>query len=480
MALIVSLGLAFAASGLGSAGKAVGPYAPVDDFAAHLDRRIPALMERYHIPGCSIALVTDGRLVWSAAYGYADLESGRKLTTDTPMRVQSISKSVTAWGVMKLAEQGRLRLDAPVSQYLKNWDFPPSDFSADEITVLQLLSHTAGLPLGDVFTIYAPGDEMPSLEEKLTREAVPEREPGSAFSYSNTGYNLLELLVEEVTGEDFSEYMAREVLAPLGMRRSSFVWSEALAPAVPVGYDLRGRPVPPYVYPEKGSGGLFATAQDVAAFAIAGMGKTPQAEGALGSGIAQTLHTPVREDLGVYGLVFDAYGLGHYIETLPNGKQAVSHGGQGTGIMTHFHAVPETGDAIVILTNSQRSWPFIAFALGDWARWRGFGSVGMGRIIWAKYALWAAIGLIWAASALLALRLADSILRKKRIAAPRPMRAAQAGAAAVLTGGLIWCRCQPYLLVTSVFPRASAWLAVSALGLSAVLLWSAIYAREKI
>ena len=76
-----------------------------------------------------------------------------------------------------------------------------------------------------------------------------------------------------------------------------------------------------------------------------------------------TLYTPMVGKIGVYDLVFDAYGLGYYLENLPNGEWAVSHGGQGGGVMTHFHSFPETGDGIVILTNSQRSWPFIAFKI---------------------------------------------------------------------------------------------------------------------
>src|SRR5690606_14601908 len=114
-------------------------------------------------PGSSIALVRGGQVTWMNAYGYADLESGRKLTTDTPMRVQSISKSVTAWGIMRLVEQGMIDLDAPVVNYIKKWRFSEAEFSSETVTVRQLLTHTAGLPLGDVFTIYSPDEEMPSL-----------------------------------------------------------------------------------------------------------------------------------------------------------------------------------------------------------------------------------------------------------------------------------------------------------------------------
>ena len=96
-------------------------HVPLDEFKAHMDERIPALMKLYGIPGCNIALVKDYEVVWTESYGYADVESGRELTVDTPMSVQSITKSVTAWGVMGLVEKGLIDLDAPVSQYLKSW-----------------------------------------------------------------------------------------------------------------------------------------------------------------------------------------------------------------------------------------------------------------------------------------------------------------------------------------------------------------------
>lgn len=485
VALIISFILAFAASGQNTIKKTAEPHAPLDEFTAHLNERVPALMELYHIPGSSMALVKGGRLVWSEAYGYADMETGRKLTTDTPMRVQSISKSVTAWGVMKLAEQGKIELNASVKQYLKTWHFPSSGTSAERVTIRHLLSHTAGLPLGDVFTIYAPGEAMPSLEEKLLEEAVFIREPGRAFSYSNTGYNLLELLIEEVTGQSFAGYMEQEILKPLKMYRSTFVWSKTLDPAVPVGYNLDGKPVPVYVYPEKASGGLFSTAEDIAAFTIAGMKDVPQGKQVLNPGDIDALYTPVSHDIGIYGLVFDAYGLGHYIETLPNGKQAISHGGQGSGIMTYFQTVPETGDAIVILTNSQRSWPFIACLLSDWAKWRGFESVGMSRIIWGKYGIWTIIGLIWSAVLLQTLRLTTGIMNRKHKEAAllsknsTPLRITLAGASFTIIGGLTWCLCQKYLFLASVFPRASLWLGISAFALAIILLLSALFPDRK-
>jgi CubicO group peptidase (beta-lactamase class C family) len=451
----------------------VRPGDPLNAFLSHMNQRVPALMKQYQIPGCSIALVQGNEKVWLQAYGYADLEKGRILTSDTPMRVQSISKSVTAWGVMKLAEQGVIDLDAPVSQYLKSWSLPEMDYPTEAITVRRLLSHTAGLPLGDVFTIYSPGAEMPSLEEKLTQEVVPMMEPGIAFSYSNTGYNLLELLIEEVSGRDFSEYMRTEIFLPLGMKGASINWESTMMPAPPTGYDLTGKPVPVYVYPEKASGGLFAAAEDIARFAMAGMCDNS----VLSTESIELLYTPVSDKIGIYELVFDAYGLGHYIEILPNGMLSVSHGGQGSGIMTHFQAVPETGDGIVILTNSQRSWPFIAYLLSDWAQWRGFPSVGMGKIIWGRCALSAIIGMLMAVGFMLFLRVLTAFYRRKS----RQKRfdfygrqGIQALVALAIIGFLLWCAMQKYLFLTSVFPILSFWMGAALLMFAVMLFFHAL------
>ncbi len=464
--------------------REVKPGAPVEIFTNHLDQRIPAIMQAYQIPGSVVALVKEGKIVWINAYGYADLETGRKMTPDTYLRVQSISKSVTAWGVMKLVEQGKIDLDRPVEQYLKNWSFPNSEFSEEKITTRQLLSHTAGLPLGDVFTIYRPDQVVPSLEDSLSKEAVLMQEPGQSFSYSNTGYNFLELLIEEVTGQDFAEYMEQKIFLPLGMEHASYNWSEDIQPSVPNGYNQKGKAIPVYIYPEKGSGGLFARVEDIATFVAAEMHGYTSSQPVLSNQSIQSLHTPIAEDLGVYSLVFDSYGLGHYIETLPNGMQAISHGGQGTGIMTHYHAVPETGDGIVILTNSQRSWPFIAYILTDWAKWCGFSSLGMSRIILAIKALWIIIGILWFGVLWQFIHVIMGLIQKTRkfglsAKGSRWVQAIQFILSVLLVDVYIWSVQQDYLFISSVLPVAADWLFRSLLAVAAVLLLSTLFPKGR-
>lgn len=451
----------------------IQPMSSVTDYQTHLNKRINILMKKYSIPGCSIAIVRNGDIVLTNAYGFADLKDSIALTTDTPMRVQSISKSVTAWAVMKLYEGGLIDLDMPISNYLKSWKFPPSKYKSATITIRNLLSHTSGIALGDVFTIYNPYDQMPSLKEKLTKEAILVQNPNAGFIYSNTGFNLLELLIEEVTGRDFEEYMFSEILIPLGMNNSSFEWSSSMDPQPPKGYDLNGREVPIYVYPEKASGGLFATAEDIARFVIAGMNE----EGIISSKSIGDMYSIHSDGIGIYGLVFEGYGLGHYIEILPNGMRSISHGGQGSGIMTHFQVVPEIGDGIVILTNSQRSWPFIAHLLRDWRQWTNISSVGMESIIWGDVGIALVVGIIISVTIFFIIK--SIMINTKKVIKKKKknllFEIIKFTAVLVIIGVLIWSKFQKYLFITSVFPTMSLWFGWSLLLFSIGCLFDCMY-----
>jgi CubicO group peptidase (beta-lactamase class C family) len=454
---------------------------PLEELIAHLEQRIPVLMSSYNIAGVAIALVEDGELAWVNGFGYADLAEGRKMTSDTYCRVQSISKSVTAWGVMKLVEQGKVNLDSPYLQYVTDWTFPDSEYPVEEITVRQLLSLSAGMPLGNVVQRYSPTEEVPPIRTVLSDEALAFQAPEVSFYYSNVSINLLELLIEEVSGRDFADYMQEEVLTPLGMDHSSFTWSKDFEPPVPYGYDLKNRPVPVYVYAGKASGGLFASAEDIARFISAGMtGSYQKNHGVLKPETIEMLYQPRVEMTGFYALAFDYYGLGHLIELLSDGTLAVSHGGQGAGIMTHFHSVPEDGRGIVILTNSQRSWPFISYILSDWAKWAGYGSVGMGKIIWGKNVLRVLVGLILFVALWQIYNIMKGLLSgNRKLSSPLKeftlLRLLQFMLSTLLIAALIWAVTQPYLNITSLMPVVSVWLGYAILIAALVLLASALF-----
>jgi CubicO group peptidase (beta-lactamase class C family) len=359
---------------------------------------------------------------------------------------------------MRLAESGQLDLDAPSGACLTRWHLPAA---AARITPRMLLSHSAGIDLGDYTARFPPEAPRPDLPGHIAQDFAMIAAPGSGFAYSDTGYNLLELVIEDCMGEDFGAFMAREVLGPLGMATASFDWTGA---PMPVGHDLRGRSVAPYVYPGRASGGLHATAADIARFAVAGMAGAEQR--VLSPDGVASLHRAHVTVGGLFGFAADGYGLGHFTETLSDGRAAVWHGGQGHGWMSHMHLVPETRDGIVILSNSQRAWPLFAAILREWSESLGVAPVGMARVLWAETAARGAIAL---AVACAVLSLWAAMLGGARRTA---LKACAGGIGAAL---ILWPLCaaaQDYLFLFSMLPGLWPWLgAASGLaGLGLVML----------
>ena len=464
----------------GLAPPALGTADSLRVFTRTLDARVPAWLQRYGVPGAALALVRDGRVVWTGAYGVADRASGRAMTTDAVFRAESISKSVTAWGVLRLVAEGRLGLDAPVRRSLDGPIAAALDTQGAAVTVRHLLSHTAGLPLGPVGpgAEHPPAGPTPSLRSYLEREVRLVRPPGARFAYSNVGFNLLERIVGRVTDREFTAYMDAAVLGPMGMTRSRFGAADSLAAAMPVGYDLQGRPVAPYVYAATAAGGLRASAPDVARFVAALVARGDSVVAGLDGAQRRQLSRPQAPVPGLLGVVAEAYGLGHFVETLPDGRRAVWHGGQGHGWMAHMHAVPASGDGLVILTNSQRSWPFFARVLGVWARWAGLETVGM---TWVTTATRGAQGLVAAVgvwSLWMVYRLVTGLQRGRRRWAPTAStawgwRLLQAGVGGAVLLGLVWSVLQPYLTLAAVFPTVIGWAGRTFLLWAVLLLLSA-------
>jgi CubicO group peptidase (beta-lactamase class C family) len=450
-----------------------------------LDQQIPRWMSKYEVPGVIIAVIEEGMVSWSNAYGVADLEEHAPMTTETVCRVESISKSVTARAIMKLVEEGLINLEDPLVKHIHSWQFPPSEADVQNITIRQLLSHSSGLTLGTLGLEYAPNAIRPTLRESLSKEVKMVHKPGMAFNYSNVSYHLLELLIEDVTGKAYSEYMQEEILDPLGMTDSGFEWREDFITPVPNGYEQNGRPVPVYVYSEKAAGGLFANVEDLAQFVISGMvNEFYFPENVLSEKSLQELYEPVIETAGIYSLVSDTYGLGHFIEDLLGGEKAVFGGGQGHGWMTHFHMLPEKGEGIVILTNSSRSWPLISQILGAWTEGIGIKSVGMELISNAITILWVLNILILVIGLLIASRILIDLQKGSRRFNMRFRTFAFLQYIAlflfvILTSLLIWIQAQDYIFLTSVFPGVGDNTILLLWGLSFVLLLMVFFPKRE-
>jgi CubicO group peptidase (beta-lactamase class C family) len=225
-------------------------------------------------PGLAVALVHHGQLAWAKGYGLADRPTRKPVTDATRFQAASLSKPVTAWGVLRLVEQGRIGLNEPVIGHLRRWHPPPSPFDTGGITVRRLLSHTAGLSVHG-YTGQTPEEPPPPIAASLSGDAGASfpvellEAPGQRWLYSGGGYSVLQLLVEELTGRPFAAFMRTQVLGPLGMTASSFRWRRTTATARP--HDRRGACSPDFTFAEQAAAGLVTTAPDLARFVAAAL-----------------------------------------------------------------------------------------------------------------------------------------------------------------------------------------------------------------
>jgi CubicO group peptidase (beta-lactamase class C family) len=313
---------------------------------AQLDTFIQQQLSTHEVAGAAIALIEQGSISHEAMFGVTSTDTGTPISQDTVFQAASISKAVTAWGVMRLVQEGRLDLDAPVSKYLTRWHLPISPFDENEVTIRRVLSHTAGLSLPS-YVGFAPEETLPTFEASLAGDTAGSgslelvANPGDAWAYSGGGYTLLGLIIEEVTGQPFADYMAENILLPLGMASSSYVPSEILLSRTAQAHDFHLNTIPNYRLAAQGAGSLHTTAGDLGRFAIANMNENP----VLTRSTLREMHAPI-SDTG-HG---SAMSLGFFIE---GGGQLIGHSGSNRGWKARVQFWPAAKVGLVVLTNSE-------------------------------------------------------------------------------------------------------------------------------
>lgn len=344
----------------------------VEAFIVSLDQRVPSLLLRYGVPSAVVSVLHDGRTV-TRSWGVTDIVSGRMPSDRTLYNVASISKVVTAWGVMRLVDEGKVDVDSPISRYVSRFSLPSSPTN-DTVTVRRVLSHTSGLSMAAV-PWYGPNQAVPSLPAMLSDPENGLRlidRPGAAYHYSGGGYALLQLLIEEVSGESYETFIARTIFGPLGMTHSTFeVPASSVDAATP--YDESLRPEPHYRFAASAAAGLYTTAADLARFAAA------STSSAAGAGVlrAATVKAMQQQQQPEKADPF-GHGLGYSVVPLPSGGHLVGHSGSSEGWTAVWDVIPSTGDGLVVLLNRTGGFPVYRSLLCDWVeaargdRWRGF------------------------------------------------------------------------------------------------------------
>lgn len=312
-------------------------------------------MADLHVPGVTIAALCNGKLDWARGYGVLEL-GGAPVTPQTLFAAESMSKPITALAVLTLYDQGKVDLDRNVNVYLKRWKLPESSFpGAKTVTVRQLLTHTSGIGThnGELYDASKP---LPTLLNDLGG-AAPSRTPAvriedtpGRFHYANGGYEVLQLLIEDVTGERFDAYVRSHVLQPAGMTSSTYdvPRSAQLARQAATAY-LGDHAIPPgkYYNPNAAAGGLWSTPSDLVKLLLELQreydGKSSRI---LRQSTMRQMLTP-----GPQMMPGRLQGLGFIIGGKP-GSQFIEHGGSGIFQDDMVAYIQGGQDGLVVMTSS--------------------------------------------------------------------------------------------------------------------------------
>src|SRR5438445_9122849 len=226
------------------------------------------LVDSMGSPSVAVAVAKEGRIVWEDAIGWANREKRIPATASTIYPLASISKPITATGLMVLVERGLVDLDRPINAYLGTAKLTGLAGNADGATVRRVLSHTAGLPLHSQFFYSDRGYAPPPMEETIARYGNLVFPPGQVFEYSNLGYGIISHLIERVSGKPYAEFMRTEVFAPLGLARTSIDIPREVAEFVAGRYDSSGHPIPFFTFDHIGASSVYSSAHDLVRFAM--------------------------------------------------------------------------------------------------------------------------------------------------------------------------------------------------------------------
>ena len=346
MKILKLMVLSFAIIFFGSLIKTNKIYAQSLQIKIH--RVIPELMKKHRVPGLAIAVIDKEQVVLKKGYGYSDIKNQVLATSETGFNIGSVSKMFTAWGIMTLVESGYIDLDVPVEQYLYRWEIPKSDFDKTKVTVRNLLSHTAGFSVHG-YPGFPPDVPLPSLEASLNGENGTIRanepveliyEPDTDFKYSGGGYTILQLLIEEVSGISFEEYMQKAVFKPLAMENTNFTISSDILKSSAKPYDENEKEIYLEHFTAKAAAGLHTTIDDLVLFTK----DIIEENQILTTKSISYLMTPTELSDGQYGSGFRILSMG--------GFTVVGHTGSNDGWESAFFIHQPTESALIMLTNS--------------------------------------------------------------------------------------------------------------------------------
>ena len=322
--------------------------ASADPFEA-VRKKIREAVDDGKAPSIAVAVSQGSEIVWEEAFGYANREQNIAATPRTPYSLASISKPITATGLMILVERGKVRLDQPINRYLGKAKLRAGIGNPARATVRRVASHTAGLPLHYHFF---PADEAfrrPSMEHTIRRYGVLVTKPGERYQYANLGYGILDYVIERVSGKKYPVFMDQEVFAPLGLGDTFIPTEPDEAHQRAVRYH-NNQPLPFYDFDHRGASAVFSSAHDLVRFGMFHLGIGSEgARPVLSRRSIKRMQKSVTERSNG-----GSYAIGWEISN-QRGVRTVGHHGSMSGVSTSLLLIPSLRAAVVVLANTHTS-----------------------------------------------------------------------------------------------------------------------------
>lgn len=322
---------------------------PFDD----LRRRIPEMLVEEQVPSVAVAVARDGQILWEQGFGWADRENRIPADEHTMYSLASITKPITATGLMVLAERKAVDLDRPANDYLGQAKLTAFVGQAGDATLRRLANHTAGLPLHYHFFYVDEPHRRPPMDDSIRRYGILVNAPGETYRYANLGYGVLDYVITRASGKAYAQFMREEVFLPLGMTHTSIDVGPGLERFAAVRYDTEQKPLPFYDFDHPGASAAFSSAHDLFRFGMFHLKQRLPEQKAILSDAAVEEMQRATADVGNG----TSYGVGWSLNPVDYCVPVVSHGGGMGGVRTTLVLVPTAGLAVTILSNSANELP---------------------------------------------------------------------------------------------------------------------------
>jgi CubicO group peptidase (beta-lactamase class C family) len=310
-------------------------------------------------PSLAVAVARDGKIIWQEGFGWADREKLIPANENTMYSLASVSKPITATGLMILVQNGKVALDKPINDYLGLSKIRADIGNAADATVRRVANHTSGLPVHAQFFYADEPFRRPSMDETIFRYGHLVRPPGEQYEYSNLGYGILDYVISRASGSNFQDFMREQVFRPLGLNRTSVDIGPGLEKYSAQRYDEDGLPIPFYDTDHRGATSVYASAHDVARFSMFHLkAHLPDQKAILSdASIDEMQKATVTTDempqaAGTTGASL-GYGVGWGVSHRPDGYHTINHSGGMGGVSTNLRLFPAEKLAIVVLANSR-------------------------------------------------------------------------------------------------------------------------------